>query len=122
MACFIAPTTAALITSAIKKKVPARYHIEWLLTMLWGGVAWLIPEHIYHGEVVFYPPFFTKSASGIIPEIIRVGIPMALITIAVWASAVAIVTVYQNNKFRLSLISWAIYGAAIMILVDRLFA
>ncbi len=57
MACFIAPTTAAIIATGIKKKIPQKYHFEWLITMFWGGVAMLNVEHISHGEVVPFPRF-----------------------------------------------------------------
>jgi len=120
MACFVAPLTTAIIVNAAKKKIPARYHIEWLLALLWGGVAWLIPEHIYHGEVVLYPPFFTAGLHKIIPEIIKVGVPMVLAVLAVWTIMIMTSTAFNNKKFRPALVSLMAYGAVIMILIDRI--
>jgi len=120
MACFIAPTTAAIIATAARKKISPRYHIEWLLALLWGGVAWLIPEHIYHGEVVLYPPFFTAGLHKIIPEVLRVGVPMTMAAIAVWAAMVAVVALHKNSKFQLRFVHLMLVGAVIMILVDKM--
>ncbi|MFH1597890.1 MAG: hypothetical protein ABIB97_02350 [Patescibacteria group bacterium] len=118
MACFIAPTAAAIIVTAAKKKIPSRYHIEWLLALLWGGAAWLIPEHIYHGEVVFYPPFFTAGLDEIIPEVIRVGIPMIIAVITIWLIMISIATIYK--KFQLRFVHLMVVGAVIMIFVDKI--
>ncbi|MCL5435761.1 MAG: hypothetical protein M1275_01640 [Patescibacteria group bacterium] len=84
MACFLAPATAAVAVSAAKSKIPARYHPERLLLMLWGGVLVLLVDHIASGEVVFYFPFFTRGWNEIWPEIVSVGVPMALVILAVW--------------------------------------
>jgi len=119
MACFAAPTAAAIIVTAAKKKIPSRFHIEWLLTLLWGGVAWLIPEHIFHGEVVFYPPFFTAGFQEIISEIVSVGIPMVMAVTAFWLVMLLISTFYQ--KFRMHFVPLIVVGAVIMILVDKTF-
>lgn len=120
MACFIAPATAAIIISATKKKIPAHYHVNWLLAVLWGGVIWLIPEHIYQGEVVFYPPFFTSGASRIVPEVLRVGIPMTLAALAVWAVFLILQGFARTKTINLNPIGLALGGAVIMVLVDQL--
>lgn len=117
MACFIAPTAVAIIVTAVRKKIPSYYHIEWFLALLWGGAAWLIPEHIYHGEIVFYPPFFTAGLYEIIPEVFRVGAPMTIAAISVWLVMILISTFYK--KFQLHFIHLMIVGAVIMILVDK---
>ncbi|MFA6098078.1 MAG: hypothetical protein WCV50_04740 [Patescibacteria group bacterium] len=122
MACFIAPTTAAIIVTVARKKIPPYYHIKWLLALLWGGVAWLIPEHIYHGEVVFYPPFFTAGLHGIIPEVLQVGIPMTIAVIIVWLVLVAAATFFKEKKFQLRFVHLMVVGAVIMIFVDKIFA
>ncbi|MGQ9706403.1 MAG: hypothetical protein ACUVWP_05290 [bacterium] len=90
MACFLAPSTAVIISAIIRKKVAPKYHIGWLITMLWGGVIMLIIEHIAHREVVFYPPFLTAGISEIMPEILKVGVPMTLAIIVVWGVMVLI--------------------------------
>lgn len=88
MACFAAPATAAIITTAVKRKVPKKYHPEWLLSILWGGVLMLIVEHVAHQEVVPYFPFFTSGWSEMWPEILRVGLPMTLIIFIIWGAMI----------------------------------
>jgi hypothetical protein len=93
MACFLAPAATAIITTGLKKKIAPKYHLEWLNTMLWGGVIMLIVDHIANGEIVPYPPFLTamQKANGIstmLREIITVGGLMTLAIFAVWATMV----------------------------------
>ena len=52
-------------------------------------------EHIYHGEVVLYPPFLTAMRNPEdIPEMLHemstVGVGMAVLVTAVWAIAVGV--------------------------------
>lgn len=63
--------------------------LKWLNTMLWGGVALLCVEHMWHGEVVPWPPFLTamNTPSEIVPmlkEIALYGTAMAAVITAVW--------------------------------------
>lgn len=95
MACFLAPTAAAIIAIGIKKKVNPKYHLDWLITMFWGGVAMLAVEHVAHGEIVFYPPFLTAMENSsdtltMLKEIATVGGSMTLAIVAVWAAIVLI--------------------------------
>jgi hypothetical protein len=95
MACFLAPTTAAIITTSMRKKISSKYHLEWLNAMLWGGVAMLIVEHIAHGEVVLFPPFLTamKNPSDtpvMLKEIATIGVAMTIAIFAVWAVMVLV--------------------------------
>ncbi|MEM0217058.1 MAG: hypothetical protein QW612_05920, partial [Candidatus Bathyarchaeia archaeon] len=62
MACFLVPMALAIITSIIQKT--ARSLAEklklWILNaLLWGGVILLALEHVWHAEVVPWPPFLT---------------------------------------------------------------
>jgi len=97
MACFVAPASTALITSVVGKKISKKYHFDWLNTMLWGGVVMLIVEHIAHGEILAYPPFFTAGIHEMLPEVLRVGVPMTLLIIVIWGILVA-VDMYENKK------------------------
>jgi len=90
MACFVVPTAAAIVTTVVGKKVPENYHLNWLNSMLWGGVAMLAVEHISHGEVVLYPPFLTAGLTEVLPEMLRVGVPMTLIIFLIWGVMVAV--------------------------------
>ena len=63
--------------------------LGWLMSMLWGGVILLCIEHIWHGEVVLYPPFLTAMQNPAdIPEMLQematVGVGMAVLVTVVW--------------------------------------
>lgn len=90
MACFVVPAGAAIVTTAIGKKVPEKYHLNWLNSMLWGGVVMLAVEHISHGEIVLYPPFLTAGISEVLPEMMRVGVPMTLVIFLIWGMMIAV--------------------------------
>jgi len=84
MACFLVPMTTAIVTTAIRKKVSPKYHLDWLNAMLWGGVLMLAVEHLSHQEIVPYPPFLTKGLKEVLPEMLKVGVPMTLAIIVLW--------------------------------------
>lgn len=90
MACFLVPTTAAIVTTAVRKKISEKYHINWLNSMLWGGVIMLAVEHLSHGEVVLYPPFLTAGLPEVFPEMVRVGVPMTLAIFLLWGVMVVV--------------------------------
>lgn len=124
MACFLAPTAEAVIVSIVrrqqKKKEETALHIEnheaetkmtadvveegkipfsrklgWLSNMLWGGSFLLAVEHIWHGEVVPWPPFLTamNNPADVMPmlqEIATVGTAMAVLVTAVWGVMLAV--------------------------------
>ncbi|MFH1187435.1 MAG: hypothetical protein V1688_01075 [bacterium] len=103
MACFLAPATTAIITTGMRKKIPQKYHIERLNTMLWGGTAMLIVEHIAHGEVVLFSPFLTamKNRADIpimLKEIATIGSAMTIAIFAVWG--VMVLTANTAAKMR----------------------
>ena len=57
--------------------------------MLWGGVALLAFEHIWHGEVVAWFPFLTamsnaEDAAEMLHEMATVGVGMAVLITVVW--------------------------------------
>jgi len=97
MACFLVPTAVAIVTTAVNKKVPEKYHINWLNSMLWGGVAMLAIEHISHREIVLYPPFLTAGLSEVLPEMVRVGIPMTLAIFLIWGIMVIVGAIMSKN-------------------------
>ncbi len=115
MACFLVPLAEALVVSAVKglvgnkksasdvvaeskegsKIVSIKQKLGWLQNLLYGGSALLAIEHIYHGEVVLYPPFLTAMRNPEdIPEMLHemstVGVGMAVLVTAVWAIAVGV--------------------------------
>jgi hypothetical protein len=89
VACFITPAVTSVIISKAAKKIPKKYHIEWLNTMLWGGVTMLAVEHIAHKEIVPYPPFLSamQNPSDIpvmLKEMATVGGAMTLAIVMTW--------------------------------------
>ena len=101
MACFAAPAAAAIVTTVIKKKIPAKYHVDWLMLMLYGGTLMLIVDHIANKEIVPYYPFFTDSWSQIWPEILKVGVPMTGVIFAAWAVMVLVTNAILKKKLVL---------------------
>src|SRR4030042_2868237 len=76
MACFLVPVGEAIVTTVVQKvaehkerKVSSEKtgntgikwsrRLSWLNKMLWGGSILLVVDHIWNGEVIFRPPFFT---------------------------------------------------------------
>ena len=105
MACFTAPAAEAIVTSIVKKHVSSEAEpgkiswsrkLGWLSNMLWGGSLLLALEHIWHGEIVLYPPFLTAmynaaDTAEMLHEIATVGIGMAVLVTAAWAIGCAVV-------------------------------
>jgi hypothetical protein len=105
MACFTVPMSLAIVIGAIRKKIPAAYHINWLLALLGGGVVALAVEHIVHGEVVMYPPFLTAMNSPadtavMLHEMATVGVAMAVVCVAVWGALVLYVSKVEDVKSK----------------------
>ena len=113
MACFTIPLAEAIVVTAVKAAVYSKHRTDklikdsrsgasnfkeklgWLEQMLYGGSALLAIEHIYHGEVVPYPPFLTAMQSpeeipAMLHEMATVGVGMAVLTSAVWAAMVGV--------------------------------
>jgi len=90
MACFLVPAGTAIVTAIVRKRIPEKYHMNWLNSMLWGGVVMLAVEHISHGEIVLYPPFLTAGLPEVFPEMMRVGIPMTLSIFLIWRIMVVV--------------------------------
>ena len=106
MACFLVPAAEAIVTSAIQKvagkEKTKRYKLGWLNAMLWGGVFLLAVEHIWHGEVVPWPPFLTamtnpQDTAIMLHEMATNGLAMAITITVIWAIIVAI-TISMENK------------------------
>lgn len=98
MACFLLPAAAGVASLVARRKVHKKYRMDVLNAMLWGGVAMLAVEHIAHREIVPYPPFLTAGISEVIPEMLKIGVPMTLIIFAVWATIVAITGIIPKKK------------------------
>ena len=127
MACFLVPTAEAIVTTVIAKAAkdekkdytdvsvetgtevhekPAKMSfvrkLRWLSNMLWGGAVLLCFEHLWHGEVVPFPPFLTASSDPadtavMLHEMSTVGVCMAVLITAVWVGMVIVSNVIENR-------------------------
>lgn len=100
MACFLVPGALAILTTAFRKRVPARLHISWLNTLLMGGTVALAVEHISHAEVVPYFPFLSAmsspaAAATMLNEMATIGTAMLVTCVAVWAVMVVVYNKYS---------------------------
>jgi len=102
----------AIVTTAVQKVVEKRekrigeektgrtglkwsQKLSWLNKLLWGGVILLALEHVWHGEVVPWPPFLTatENPANVAPmlhEIATVGVAMAVTVTVIWAIMVKV--------------------------------
>ncbi|TLD87020.1 hypothetical protein [Helicobacter sp. MIT 05-5294] len=107
MACFVESIVVAGVLSVVKKGVAKKEEacgsvqntahkiswsrkLGWLVNMLWGGAFLLCIEHIWHGEIVAYPPFLTAMSSpedtqAMIHEILTIGSAQVALIVAIWA-------------------------------------
>ncbi|MHC1721848.1 MAG: hypothetical protein AB9836_01445 [Aminipila sp.] len=78
--------------------------LSWLNRMLWGGVILLAFEHLWHGEIVPWPPFLTAmnnpaDIGPMLHEIATFGTSMALFITIIWTIMVMIAD--QKSKTAL---------------------
>jgi hypothetical protein len=120
MACFLVPVGEAVLTTVAQKVVENRekkavgqgekkvgvvgaastgvkwsQRLGWLNKMLWGGSILLALEHVWHGEVVPWPPFLTAmetpgEVGPMLHEMATYGVAMALVVTVVWAIIVVV--------------------------------
>lgn len=107
MACFLVPTTEAIVTTVLEKVLKQRNNtfsvkLGWLNKMLWGGSALLAFEHVWHGEVVPFFPFLTAVKDGNAAEMLHemgtAGVSMAVLVTAVWGVMVAVSSFIEKRK------------------------
>lgn len=115
MACFLVPTTEAIVTTVVQKVVKKKEgdkvsedkpsfseKLKWLNGMLWGGSGLLAFEHLWHGEITPFFPFLTAAndpadTAEMLHEMATSGSAMAILVTAVWAGAVIV-----SNKITAS--------------------
>ena len=112
MACFLVPMGEAIVTTVVQKVVENKEkkvgeegtrntglnwsrRLSWLNKLLWGGTILLAFEHIWHGEIVPYPPFLTAmenpaDVAPMLQEVATVGVGMAIFVTIVWGIIVMI--------------------------------
>ena len=120
MACFAVPLAEAVVAPSVRK-LALRHHaggavdaakegklesfrekLRVLEKMLYGGSFLLAIEHIYHGEVVLYPPFLTAMRDPaeipvMLHEMATVGVGMALLVTAVWGAGCLVASRMKKN-------------------------
>ena len=108
MACFTVPLTTAVVATAVKSTLPEKAKanpfvakIGWLGKMMFGGSFLLAIEHVYHGEIIFTPPFLTAVKDGntadMLHEMATRGVAMAVLLGVVWVAMVAISTMMERS-------------------------
>ena len=108
MACFTVPLATAVVASAAKTALPASARknpfvakLGWLGKMMFGGSFLLAIEHVYHGEIIFTPPFLTAvkngETAGMLHEMATRGVAMAVLLLAVWAVMVAVSALRERS-------------------------
>jgi hypothetical protein len=100
MACFLAPMALAIVMTIIQaltrhSDLPRKYRLSALNTMLWGGVAILAAEHVFHGEITAWAPYLTAMSSPadtaiMLSEIASIGGSMTLAITLTWGSMLAV--------------------------------
>jgi hypothetical protein len=120
MACFLVPVGEAVVTTVIQKVVEKREkkagvekaeitrikwsrRLSWLNKMLWGGSVLLVVDHIWNGEVIFRPPFFTAlgttgGLSIMLREMATLGVAMSAAITAVWGIMVLVDELKARSK------------------------
>ena len=62
--------------------------------MMFGGSFLLAIEHVYHGEIIFTPPFLTAVKDGntadMLHEMATRGVTMAVLLVVVWVTMVSV--------------------------------
>jgi hypothetical protein len=125
MACFLVPVGEAIVTTVVQKVAEKREkkavgektehtgltwsrRLSWLNKMLWGGSVLLIVDHIWNGEVIFRPPFFTAlgetgGLSVMLREMATLGLAMAAAVTAVWGVMVLVAELRAKSRVRAEL-------------------
>ena len=109
MACFTAPLAGAAVATVVHKTAgeksqnPFLRKLNWLVKMSLGGSFLLAIEHIYHGEITFFPPFLTAmkdpaDTQAMIHEIMTVGVSMAVLLLVVWIGMVVVSEIAEHRK------------------------
>lgn len=121
MGCFLAPVAEAIVVTVaatvVKKQENKKLDNSQTLTkeeahktssrlfrltyLLYGGAILLLFEHIWHGEIVPWFPFFTAVDTGEVPEMMAeigtTGVFMAILCTLAWGVTEALRYVFSKN-------------------------
>ena len=109
MACFTAPLAGAAVAAVVQKATggkarnPFLRNLHWLVKMALGVSFLLAIEHIYHGEITFFPPFLTamkdpNDTQEMIHEIMTVGVSMAVLLLVAWIGMVVVSEIVERRR------------------------
>ena len=109
MACFTVPLATAVVAGAAKNALPESTRgnpfvakLGWLGKMMLGGSFLLAIEHVYHGEIIFTPPFLTAVKNGetgeMLHEMATRGVAMTILLAVVWVGMVAVSTWLERSS------------------------
>ena len=110
MACFTVPLATAVVAGATKAALPKSAgknpfvaKIGWLGKLMFGGSFLLAIEHVYHGEIIFTPPFLTamknaKDTQEMLHEMATVGVSMAGVLLVAWVCMVVVSTALERRR------------------------
>lgn len=124
MACFLVSAAEAVVVKVVEKnvekkeeqqalsaehsaekalRIPWSVKLKWLSHMLWGGVILLAFEHVWHGEVMAWPPFLTAMSDAgataeMLHEMATVGVCMALLITGVWLGVCKVADVIARRS------------------------
>jgi len=91
MACFITPLVVGVMLAVIKRvwRRAERIKLDLLVYMMLGGALILAVEHVWHGEIVPWPPFLTAMKNPedipiVVNEMLRVGGSMTFAVTGAW--------------------------------------
>ena len=132
MACFLAPAAVAIVTTVVQKRVQKKeeavagehsekftgkwtQRLRWLNTMLWGGVILLALEHIWHGEVVPWPPFLTAmqtpgEVGPMLRELATYGSSIVVVMFVAWGIMVGVAELRARSRHLPEVESKAVEG------------
>lgn len=112
MACFVVPLVEGIVVSSIKAIAfrkdsaketvrAAREKILVLEKMLYGGSFLLAAEHLYHGEISFFPPFLTAMKTPeeipvMLHEMATIGVGMAVLVTSAWALGLGVIHLFRK--------------------------
>jgi hypothetical protein len=100
MACFLAPMALAIVMTILAvltrhSGLSHKLKLTTLNAMLWGGVAILAAEHVFHGEITAFAPYLTAMSSPadtavMLSEIASIGGSMTLAITGTWVGILAV--------------------------------
>ncbi len=95
--------TGSEITEKANRKLEVSKKLMWLAKLLLGGSFLLIFEHVWHGEIVPWFPFFTaaaspETASVMLHEMMTVGVTMSVLVTLVWGAMLIVSALFEKRE------------------------